>query len=252
MRKKFVAGNWKMNKTVAGSIALASEILRHLGTAPPCEVAVAPTFVSLEVVHQVLKGTAIKLAAQNCHYENDGAFTGEISAQMLKSVGCDYVILGHSERRQYFGENDAIINRKVKKVLSESLQVILCIGETIEEREQNRTETVVETQIRNCLEGVSASDMARVTLAYEPVWAIGTGKTATPEQAEEVHRFIRKLISDMYSPEVAENLTIQYGGSVKGSNAKELFAMPNIDGGLIGGASLKAEEFAQIVKSIAN
>jgi triosephosphate isomerase len=252
MRRKFVAGNWKMNKTVAGSIALASEILRHLGTTPPCEVAIAPPFISLEVVHQVLKGTVVKLAAQNCHYENDGAFTGEISAQMLKSVGCDYVILGHSERRQYFGENDAIINRKVKKVLSESLQVILCIGETIEERKQNRTEAVVETQIRNCLEGVSASDMAHVTLAYEPVWAIGTGKTATPEQAEEVHRFIRKLISDMYSPEVAENLTIQYGGSIRGSNAKELFAMPNIDGGLVGGASLKAEEFAQIVKSIAS
>ncbi len=251
MRRKFVAGNWKMNKTVAGSIALASEILRHLGATPPCEVAIAPPFISLEVVHQVLKGTAIKLAAQNCHYENDGAFTGEISAQMLKSVGCDYVILGHSERRQYFGENDAIINRKVKKVLSEALQVILCIGETIEERNQNRTETVVETQIRNCLEGIPASDMARVTLAYEPVWAIGTGKTATPEQAEEVHRFIRKLISEMYSPEVAENLTIQYGGSIRGSNAKELFAMPNIDGGLVGGASLKAEEFAQIVKSIA-
>lgn len=150
MRRKFVAGNWKMNKTVAGSIALASEILRHLGTTPPCEVAIAPPFISLEVVHQVLKGTVVKLAAQNCHYENDGAFTGEISAQMLKSVGCDYVILGHSERRQYFGENDAIINRKVKKVLSESLQVILCIGETIEERKQNRTEAVVETQIRNC------------------------------------------------------------------------------------------------------
>ncbi|MFN3385166.1 MAG: triose-phosphate isomerase [Candidatus Thermochlorobacter sp.] len=251
MRRKFVAGNWKMNKTVAGSIALASEVLRHLGTDLPCEVALAPTFVSLEVVHQVIKGTPIKLAAQNCHYENEGAFTGEISAEMLKSVGCDYVILGHSERRQYFGETDTIINRKVKKVLSESMHAILCVGETLEEREQNRTEAVVEAQIRGCLEGVSANDMQRVVIAYEPVWAIGTGKTATPEQAEEVHRFIRRLISTMYEAEVAENLTIQYGGSVKGSNAKELFAMPNIDGGLIGGASLRAEEFAQIVKSIA-
>lgn len=251
MRKKFVAGNWKMNKTVAGSIALASEVLRHLGSDLPCEVALAPTFVSLEVVHQVIKGTPIKLAAQNCHYENEGAFTGEISAEMLKSVGCDYVILGHSERRQYFGETDAIINRKVKRVLSESMHAILCVGETLEEREQNRTEAVVEAQVRACLEGVAANDMQRVVIAYEPVWAIGTGKTATPEQAEEVHRFIRHLISTMYSAEVAENLTIQYGGSVKGSNAKELFAMPNIDGGLIGGASLRAEEFAQIVKSIA-
>ncbi|MCS7013621.1 MAG: triose-phosphate isomerase [Chloroherpetonaceae bacterium] len=251
MRKKFVAGNWKMNKTVAGSIALASEVARLLGSNLPCEVALAPTFVALESVHQVLKHTPIKLAAQNCHYESDGAYTGEISAEMLRSVGCEYVILGHSERRQYFGETDEIINRKVKKALSESLKVILCIGETLAEREANQTEAVLEAQLSGTLKGISADEMAGITIAYEPVWAIGTGKTATPEQAEQAHQFIRAFIGARYSTELAERLTIQYGGSVKSSNARELFSMPNIDGGLIGGASLKAEEFVQIVRSIA-
>lgn len=250
MRKKFVAGNWKMNKTVAGSIALASEVVRLLGSNPPCEVALAPTFVALESVYQVIKHTPIKLAAQNCHYESDGAYTGEISAEMLKSVGCEYVILGHSERRQYFGETDDIINRKVKKVLSESLKVILCIGETLAERDANQTEQVLETQLTGTLKGVTADEITRITIAYEPVWAIGTGRTATPEQAESAHQFIRSLIRARYSSEIADNLTIQYGGSVKASNAKDLFSMPNIDGGLIGGASLKAEEFVQIVRSV--
>jgi triosephosphate isomerase len=250
MRKKFVAGNWKMNKTIAGAITLASELVRKLGSQEqPCLVAIAPTFIALDSVREVIKKSPIKLAAQNCHFEDDGAFTGEISASMLKAVGCEYVILGHSERRQYFGETDAIINKKVKKVLSEGLQVILCVGETLQEREAGITQTVVEAQVRGTLNGVSESEMKFITIAYEPVWAIGTGKTATPEQAEEVHCFIRDLIQSLYSPSVSENLLIQYGGSVKGSNAKDLFQMPNIDGALVGGASLKVEEFYQIIQS---
>jgi len=250
MRKKFVAGNWKMNKTIAGAITLASELVRKIGShEPPCLVAIAPTFIALDSVREVIKKSPIKLAAQNCHFEDDGAFTGEISASMLKAVGCDYVILGHSERRQYFGETDEIISKKVKKVLSESMQVILCVGETLQERESGTTQAVVERQVRGTLNGVSESEMKFITIAYEPVWAIGTGKTATPEQAEEVHCFIRELIQSLYSPSVSENLLIQYGGSVKGSNAKDLFQMPNIDGALVGGASLKVDEFYQIIQS---
>ncbi len=250
MRKKFVAGNWKMNKTIAGAITLASELVRKVGSQePPCMIAIAPTFIALDSVREVIKKSPIKLAAQNCHYEDDGAYTGEISASMLKAVGCEYVILGHSERRQYFGESDEIISKKVKQVLSESMQVILCVGETLQEREAGITQAVVERQVRGALNMVSDSEMKFITMAYEPVWAIGTGKTATPEQAEEVHRFIRDLIQSLYSPSVAENLLIQYGGSVKGSNAKDLFQMPNIDGALVGGASLKVEEFYQIIQS---
>ncbi|MFN3562439.1 MAG: triose-phosphate isomerase [Chloroherpetonaceae bacterium] len=250
MRKKFVAGNWKMNKTIAGSITLASELVRKLGShEPPCTVAIAPTFIALDSVHEVIKKSPIKLAAQNCHFEDDGAFTGEISASMLKAVGCDYVILGHSERRQYFGETTEVINKKVKKVLSEGISVILCVGETLDERESGVTEKVVETQVRGALNGISELQMQHIIIAYEPVWAIGTGKTATPEQAEAVHLFIRNLIGAMYSDSVAARLLIQYGGSVKGSNAKELFQMPNIDGALVGGASLKVDEFYQIIQS---
>lgn len=250
MRKKFVAGNWKMNKTVAGSITLASELVRKIGSQDlQCTVAIAPTFIALDSVHEVIKKSPIKLAAQNCHFEDDGAFTGEISASMLKSVACDYVILGHSERRQFFGETDEVVKKKVMKVLSEGLQAILCVGETLSEREAGITEKVIESQIRGALSGISESDMARLTIAYEPVWAIGTGKTATPEQAEAVHRFIRGLIGALYSDVISEHLIIQYGGSVKGSNAKELFQMPNIDGALVGGASLKVDEFYQIIQS---
>ncbi|MCS6989290.1 MAG: triose-phosphate isomerase [Chloroherpetonaceae bacterium] len=253
MRKKFVAGNWKMNKTVAGAIALASELARKIGSdAPPCEIAIAPPFIALDSAREVIKKSPIKLAAQNCHYENDGAYTGEISASMLKAVGCDYVIVGHSERRQYFGETDAIVNKKVKKVLSEGMNAIVCVGETLSEREAGVTEKVVETQVRGALNGVLESEMKSVVIAYEPVWAIGTGKNATPEQAEDVHRFIRQLVASLYSSAVAENLTIQYGGSVKGSNAKDLFAMPNVDGALVGGASLKVDEFYQIIQSAHN
>lgn len=250
MRKKFVAGNWKMNKTPADAIKLSSELVQLLNSSQVnCEVAIAPTFLALTSVSDVVRNSQVMLAAQNCHYENDGAFTGEVSVTMLKSVGCEYVILGHSERRQFFGETDEIVNRKVKKALAEGLKVIMCVGETLEERETNVTQKVVETQVRGGLNSVSAADMANLVIAYEPVWAIGTGKNATSEQAEEVHKFIRETVAGLYSQSVADALRIQYGGSVKPSNAKELFSMPNIDGGLIGGASLKAEDFMGIVLS---
>ncbi|NTW48851.1 MAG: triose-phosphate isomerase [Chlorobiales bacterium] len=250
MRKKIVAGNWKMNKTPVEAIALSSELMRHLdGAKLNCEVVIAPTFLALQSVAEAIRNSHIKLAAQNCHYENDGAYTGEVSTAMLKSVGCEYVILGHSERRQYFGETDETVNRKVKKVLAEGMKVIMCVGETLEQRESNVTNQVIEKQVRGGLASVSLSDMANLVIAYEPVWAIGTGKNATSEQAEEVHLFIRGIVAGLYGQSVADDLCIQYGGSVKPSNAKELFSMPNIDGGLIGGASLKAEDFMGIVRS---
>lgn len=248
MRKKIVVGNWKMNKTVAEASELASAILEHLGNSTLlCEVGIAPAFPALTEVGKVIGSSDIRLAAQNCHYEDDGAYTGEISVRMLESLGCAYVIIGHSERRQYFGETNRTVNLRVRKALAEGMQVIMCVGETLEEREGGITDKIVTEQVREGLKDVG--DLGGVVLAYEPVWAIGTGKTATPEQAEEVHASIRATISDMFGESVAGNLRIQYGGSVKPSNAVELFAMPNIDGGLIGGASLKAEDFVAIVKA---
>lgn len=247
MRKKIVVGNWKMNKTVAEASELASAILEHLGNSTLlCEVGIAPAFPALTEVGKVIGSSDIRLAAQNCHYEDDGAYTGEVSVRMLESLGCAYVIIGHSERRQYFGETNQTVNLRVRKALAEGMQVIMCVGETLEEREGGITDKIVTEQVREGLKDVG--DLGGVVLAYEPVWAIGTGKTATPEQAEEVHASIRATISDMFGESAAGNLRIQYGGSVKPSNAVELFAMPNIDGGLIGGASLKAEDFVAIVK----
>ncbi|UZJ36772.1 MULTISPECIES: triose-phosphate isomerase [unclassified Prosthecochloris] len=248
MRKKIVVGNWKMNKTVAEASELASAILEHLGNSTLlCEVGIAPAFPALTEVGKVIGSSDIRLAAQNCHYEDDGAYTGEVSVRMLESLGCAYVIIGHSERRQYFGETNRTVNLRVRKALAEGMQVIMCVGETLEEREGGITDKIVTEQVREGLKDVG--DLGGVVLAYEPVWAIGTGKTATPEQAEEVHASIRATISDMFGESAAGNLRIQYGGSVKPSNAVELFAMPNIDGGLIGGASLKAEDFVAIVKA---
>ena len=248
MRKKIVVGNWKMNKTVAEAGELASAILEQLGDgAHGCEVGIAPAFPALTEAGKVIGSSDVRLVAQNCHYEDDGAFTGEVSVRMLKSLGCAFVIIGHSERRQYFGETNQTVNLRVKKALAEGLQVIMCVGETLEEREGGITDKIVTEQVREGLKNVG--DLGGVVLAYEPVWAIGTGKTATPEQAEEVHASIRATISDMYGESVADSLRVQYGGSVKPSNAVELFAMPNIDGGLIGGASLKAEDFMAIVKA---
>ena len=250
MRKMVIAGNWKMHGELNETVNLISGIKNLLEDYDvKCDVIVAPPFTSLETANTLVKDSQIKLSAQNMHFEDKGAFTGEISHSMLKSVGCEFVILGHSERRSIFGETDEIINKKIIKALSVGLNPIFCIGETLEEREANITEKIVETQIRKGLENVSESDLAKIIIAYEPVWAIGTGKVATPEQAQDVHFFIRNLISQMYSKEAAENLTIQYGGSVKPDNAAGLLSKPDIDGALVGGACLKADSFVDIIKA---
>jgi triosephosphate isomerase len=246
MRKKIVVGNWKMNNSVAESVALATAIVSKAGSGKlKCEVGIAPAFPALYEVGKIIGASEIKLSAQNCHFEDNGAFTGEVSASMLVGAGCSMVILGHSERRQFFGETNEIVNRKVKKALATGLRVILCVGETLAEREAGITETLVTAQVTEGLAGIS--DISEIVIAYEPVWAIGTGKTASNEQAEEVHASIRATVQGLYGADAAEALRIQYGGSVKASNAAELFAMPNIDGGLIGGASLKAEDFFGII-----
>ncbi len=250
MRKKVIAGNWKMNKNLGESLSLIKEIkLAMLNISGKVDVIVCPPFTSLETGANLLKESPVKLGAQNMHFEDSGAFTGEISASMLKSVGCEYVILGHSERRTIFNENDEMINKKLKKALSSALKPIFCVGETLEEREANRTEKVIEKQIIEGLAGIPESEMKNIIIAYEPVWAIGTGKTATPAQAEEVHVFIRNLVKRLYSPSVSDSIIIQYGGSVKPDNSKELLNMPNIDGALVGGACLKADSFVEIIKS---
>ncbi|ACD90712.1 MAG: triose-phosphate isomerase [Chlorobium limicola] len=247
-RTNIVAGNWKMNLTIAESVELASAVIAELGSGfSGCEAGIAPTCPALFETGKLLASGSLFLAAQNCHYENDGAFTGEVSARMILGAGCTYVIIGHSERRQLFGETDEIVNRKVSKALQEGLRVILCVGETLEEREGGITGDVVTRQVKAGLAGIAG--IGDLVIAYEPVWAIGTGKTASSEQAQEVHALIRKTVSELYGAEAADGLRIQYGGSVKPSNAAELFAMPDIDGGLIGGASLNAADFAAIVKA---
>lgn len=250
MRKKVVAGNWKMNNDLSQSVNLISEIKNAVaGKELNAEVIICPPFISLETASALVKDTNVKLGAQNMYFEESGAYTGEISASMLKSVGCEYVILGHSERRAIFGETDEIINQKNKKAISSGLKPIFCVGETLEQRENGTTNQVIEGQVKNGLAEISAEELASVIVAYEPVWAIGTGKTATPEQAQEVHEFIRNLIKELYSADSAENLTIQYGGSVKPDNAQTLLAQPDIDGALVGGACLKAGSFIDIVQS---
>ncbi|HOP49985.1 MAG TPA: triose-phosphate isomerase [Ignavibacteriales bacterium] len=250
MRKKVIAGNWKMHNNVQETKDLINGIKEGLKEFKPnCEIIVCPTFTNLLTAANELAGTEIKLGAQNMFYEDKGAFTGEISADMLKSVCAEYVILGHSERRTIFGETDEIINKKILKALEKGLKPIFCIGETLEEREKNLTFNVVKNQIVNGLKNVSADNMKNIIIAYEPVWAIGTGKTATKEQAQEVHAFIRELLKEIYNSEVAENVIIQYGGSVKPENAAELLSQPDIDGALVGGACLKADSFLSIIKA---
>lgn len=249
MRKKVIAGNWKMNKDLNESQNLVSGIIDGLGNDDKCDVIVCPPFTSLSEVHSLIKNTPIKLGAQNVYCENDGAFTGEISTGMLKSVGCDYVIIGHSERRTIFGEKDKLINKKIKKALANGLKVIFCIGESLTQREEGITNSVVEKQLQKGLDGVSSEELNNIIIAYEPIWAIGTGKTATPEQAQEVHAFIRNYISQKFSKEFGEKLIIQYGGSVKPDNAASLLSQPDIDGALIGGACLKADSFLSIIAS---
>lgn len=249
MRKYVIAGNWKMNNDLRESEKLIVELKNLLQNEKPnCDVIVCPPFTSLSEAAKLLKGSQIKLGAQNMHFEDSGAFTGEVSASMLISVGCEYVILGHSERRNIFGENDEMINKKIKKALSVGLKPIFCVGELLEERENGSTNEVVKRQILRGLKGISDDEMKKIIIAYEPVWAIGTGKTASPAQAQAVHEFIRDLIEIEYSLETANDVTIQYGGSVKPENANELISQKDIDGALVGGACLKADSFLGIIK----
>jgi len=248
MRMKLIAGNWKMNKDMNETAELINGLKAKLVTlSTNVKVVICPPFTSLDLARKLIDGTPIELGAQNMYHEDEGAYTGEISPKMLKSTGCKYVILGHSERRQYFGETDSFINLKVKKALAWGLTPILCVGETLEQREKNITSEVVTNQVKGCLKDLSASDVEKIVIAYEPVWAIGTGRNATPEQAQEVHSIIRKLLSNVFSKETAEKIIIQYGGSVKPDNAKDLLCQPDVDGALVGGACLKADSFAQIV-----
>lgn len=245
MRKYFIAGNWKMHKTTSEAVALATELVGALKDGPN-KYMIAPSFTALDAVSKVVKGSNILLGAQNMSTDEQGAHTGEVSVLQLKDLGVQVVILGHSERRHSYKEDDTLINKKVKKALEHGLEVILCVGELLEEREAGKAEKVCEEQTRLGLAGVSASDLKNVTIAYEPVWAIGTGKTATPEDADSIHAFIRTIIADMYGKVAADAIIIQYGGSMNAGNAENLLAKENIDGGLIGGAALKAETFAPI------
>ena len=247
-RLPFMAGNWKMNKTTGEAIDLVRELKAAISGVKGVEVAVAPPFTALYAVCKELEGSSIRLAAQNLYWEEKGAFTGEVSPLMLKEVGCHYVIIGHSERRQFFGETDETVHRRIKAALAQGLKVIFCIGETLKEREEGKTFSVIERQVEDGLKNLSDKEMKNIVIAYEPIWAIGTGKTATPGQAEEVHRFIRGKIEKLYLREVSEEIRIQYGGSVTPENIKGLMEQANIDGALVGGASLKAESFSKIVR----
>jgi triosephosphate isomerase (TIM) len=251
LRKPFIAGNWKMNLLRDSSVALVHGLLDSLVPSESVEVAVCPPSVYLHDVGAALRGSLVALGAQNMSCEAEGAFTGEISADMLLDLGCRYVILGHSERRQLFGETDATVNQKTAVALAKKLTPIVCVGETLEEREGGKTEAVVAEQVRGSLAGLTAEQGGKLVIAYEPVWAIGTGKTASPAQAEEVHARIRGLLTELFGASTAETIRIQYGGSVKPDNAAELMGQPNIDGALVGGASLKVESFAAIVAAAA-
>ena len=248
MRRPLIAGNWKMNNSCAESVELVSQLKDILSASKEIDIVVAPPFTALGAVAAVLKGSPIGLSAQNVFWEESGAFTGEISTAMLKDVGCRYVIIGHSERRQYFSETDETVNKRLKAALKASLIPIVCIGETLAEREAEKTLAVIEQQLSAGLQGLSLEEMENVIIAYEPVWAIGTGKTATPDQAQEVHHFIRDLIARIFSKESAHDTRILYGGSVKPDTVDHLMAQLDIDGALVGGASLKADAFARIVR----
>ena len=246
LRSAVIAGNWKMNKTPSEAKTLIEE-LKPLVANAGCGVVICVPFVDLQVALEATAGTNIKVGAQNCHFEKSGAFTGEISADMLKEMGVEYVVLGHSERRQYFGETDVTVNKRTLAALNAGLKAIVCVGEKLEDREQGITEELVALQTKIALQGVSKQALKNVIIAYEPVWAIGTGKTATAEQANEVCAAIRATVAKVYDQEAADGLTIQYGGSMNAGNAAELVVQPDVDGGLIGGASLKAPDFAVIV-----
>jgi triosephosphate isomerase len=246
MRKKIVAGNWKMNKNLQEGVALAKELTETVKN-PNCEVIICTPFIHLATVAEILKGSPIKLGAENCADKASGAYTGEVSAEMVKSTGAQYVILGHSERRQYYAENCEILKEKVQLALANGLKVLYCIGESLEEREANKQNAVVKKELEESVFNLDAEQFKNIVIAYEPIWAIGTGKTATAEQAEEIHAYIRSCVAERYGNAVADDTTILYGGSCKASNAPELFGKPDIDGGLIGGASLKAADFNGII-----
>lgn len=251
--KKLIAANWKMNKTIHEAVATVRK-LKSIVKNNKADIVVCPSFVSLHAVSRELKGSNIKLGAQNMHFEDSGAYTGDISQLMLKDAGCEYVILGHSERREFFGEDNSLINKKVLSALKHSLKPILCVGETFEQREKNETKSAIENQLKKCLSNVAKEQMKNVTIAYEPVWAISRGnqnvKAATKEDAEDAHKFIRNLIIKMFDSATAKSTRIIYGGSMKPENAKELLAVPDIDGGLVGNASLDAKSFYRIIEAV--
>ena len=249
MRKKFIAGNWKMNTRSIDGELLASGVVNGLGSETRVTVAVCPPFPFLARIAQVVKGTPVALGAQDCYTKDDGAFTGEVGPAMLVDVGCTYVIVGHSERRQFFHDTNEFVNAKTHAALKAGLKVILCIGETLDERKANRTEAVLDTQLSGSLANISAEQLKNIVLAYEPVWAIGTGVTATPEQAQEAHAFVRKRVGQLCGDAAAQAVVIQYGGSVNPKNAATLLAQPDVDGALVGGASLKPEDFLAIIKA---
>lgn len=251
MKKPFIAGNWKMFKTVSEAVSLVQTIKAGVSHKTDCDIVVCPPFTALSAVSKTLEDSSIDLGAQNMHFESEGAFTGEVSPLMLKDVRCRYVVLGHSERRQHFKEDDALINKKVKTAVKYSLVPILCIGESLAERESRQFFEVVKKQFDESLQGLTGEDVSKIVLAYEPVWAIGTGQTATPEQAEQMHSYVRRLLNEKYGNEIASRVPILYGGSVKPDNIGQLMRKPNVDGALVGGASLKAETFTQIIVNAA-
>jgi triosephosphate isomerase len=248
MRKPIIAGNWKLYKTSSEAVELVSNIIPLVKNVSDVEIIVAPAFTVLDIVKRSLADSSLQLAGQDCYWEEEGAYTGEVSPKMLKDVGCSYVLIGHSERRQYFNETDVNVNKKIRAAISGGLTAIFCIGETIEERETGMTFKVLEKQVETGLYGIAASSINNLIIAYEPIWAIGTGKTATENQAQEVHKFIRGILSKLYGQSVADGTSILYGGSVKPENIKGLMSQPDIDGALVGGASLKADSFASIVR----
>jgi triosephosphate isomerase len=245
--KKFIAGNWKMNTTVTEAVELAKGVVESVGNQSDVDVAVCPPYISLSAVYDVIKNSKVKLGAQDVHWEAKGAYTGKVSCAMLKSVGVTYVIIGHSEQRQYFGETDETVNKKTKAVLAAGLLPIICVGETLDERKSGKMDAVIERQTKGAFAGLSVEDALKCTIAYEPVWAIGTGETATPQQANEAHIFIRKVLTGIFNKLTAEEIRIQYGGSMKPDNAKSLLGQSDVDGGLIGGAALKTADFKGIV-----
>ena len=247
MRTPVIAGNWKLFKTITEATAMVSELKLLVAGTAGVEIVVAPVFTALSRVAEIVSGSNVMLAAQDCYWEEEGAFTGEVAPKLLVDAGCSHVIIGHSERRQYFGETDDTVNKKTKTAIAAGLTAIVCVGETLAERESDRTFSVIDTQMKGSLAGFSADMLARTIIAYEPVWAIGTGKTASDAQAQEVHAFIRTLMAQLFGQAAADSIRILYGGSVKSDNVKGLMAQADIDGALVGGASLKAESFAAIV-----